>query len=180
MGEAVPPRTPDRNFDGVVNGLSPWLIWFLFGVCVGLLPLLFYGFSLNSVDEGNALIAVGLVLLGLPYILMALMMTFLHDDALAAKPWNVIGALFRLGGSYWMLCLFIVSAFGVAFATFPIARIVRDTHIWIYIFLCLVSWVVVQWTAVVAMRLLGTYYFHRQSLLQWHRGRPRWGVAWRI
>ena len=25
MGDTVPPRTPDRNFDGLFSGLSPWL-----------------------------------------------------------------------------------------------------------------------------------------------------------
>ena len=41
MGETSPPRTPDRNFDGFFNGISPWLIWLVLGVFVGVLPLLF-------------------------------------------------------------------------------------------------------------------------------------------
>ena len=35
MGETRPPRSPDRNFDGFFNGLSPWLIWLILGVSVG-------------------------------------------------------------------------------------------------------------------------------------------------
>ena len=40
MGETVPPRTPDRNFEGFFSGLYPWFIWLVFGAAVGLLPLL--------------------------------------------------------------------------------------------------------------------------------------------
>jgi hypothetical protein len=180
IGEAVPPRTPDRNFDGVFNGLSPWLIWLLFGVGVSLLPLLCYGFSLSSTADGDYLVAIGLLLLGFPYMLMALMMSFLHDHALAAKPWGVIGAVLRLGASYWFLCLFVASALGLAFATFPIAQLMRPGHFWIYLVLCLLCWVVVQWTFIVVMRVLGVYYFHRRDLLRWHRQRPRWGIAWKL
>ena len=38
MGECAPPRTPDRNFDGFLNGLSPWFIWLVLGLGLGLLP----------------------------------------------------------------------------------------------------------------------------------------------
>ena len=36
----------------------------------------------------------------LPYILAALMMSFLHDDPIAPKPWSVIHGIFRLGCSF--------------------------------------------------------------------------------
>ena len=87
MGETSPPRAPDRNFDGFLNGLSPWLIWLCLGVFVGLIPLLAYAWSLSTWAEGSPYLAVALGLLGFPYILMALMMSFLHDDAFAAWPW---------------------------------------------------------------------------------------------
>ena len=32
--------------------------------------------------------------------------------------------------------------------------------------------------AIVAMRILGLYYYRRRKLLRWHRKRPRWGVNW--
>ena len=38
MGETIPPRTPDRNFEGFFSGLSPWLTWLFLGLGVGLLP----------------------------------------------------------------------------------------------------------------------------------------------
>ena len=36
MGECAPPRTPDRNFEGFLHGLGPWLIWMVSGLGVGL------------------------------------------------------------------------------------------------------------------------------------------------
>ena len=71
MGETVPPRTPDRNFEGFFSGLYPWFIWLVFGAAVGLLPLLlsvlFTGFAILS----DPVRAAGLAMLGLPYSLWA-------------------------------------------------------------------------------------------------------------
>jgi hypothetical protein len=39
MGEVVPPRPPDRNFDGLLNGLGPWLVWFTCGATIGFGPI---------------------------------------------------------------------------------------------------------------------------------------------
>jgi hypothetical protein len=179
MGETSPPRTPDRNFDGFFTGISPWLIWLALGVFVGMLPLLFYGFR-SSAPERSTVMSIGLLLLGGPYVLMALMMTFLHDDAFGATPWNVIGAMFRLGGSFGLLCLFIATTFALPLALVAGALLLRDKYIWIYVIVALACWVVMQWTSIVQMRILGTYYFSHRDRLRWHREHPRWGVAWRL
>ena len=121
MGETSPPRSPDRNFDGCFSGISPWFIWLVLGVCVGGLPVLCYWLSLSSPAEANLPVALGLVGLGLPYMLIALMIAFLHDDALAAKPWACIASMFRLGRSYIFVCLFVVAAGVFAAATFLLA-----------------------------------------------------------
>jgi hypothetical protein len=180
MGETNPPRSPDRNFDGCFSGLAPWFIWLVLGVCVGGLPVLYYGLSLSSPAEVNYTAASGMLALGLPYMLIALLIAFLHDDALAAKPWTCIAAIFRLGSSYILLCLFVVAACVAAAATFLVALLLRDKAFWLYIVLAVGCWIVVQWTAIVVMRVLGTYYFHHRDRLRWHREHPRWGVAWRL
>lgn len=180
MGETWPPRSPDRNFDGFFSGISPWLIWMALGVAVGMLPLLYYIYSLNSWASLNALVAVGLLLLGLPYILMAMMMTFLHDHALAANPWNVVSAMVRLGGVYALLCVFVAAALAIAGGIFGAMLLLRANHLGLYILFSLVSWVLVQWTSVVVMRILGTFYHRHRDTLRWHHERPRWGVAWRL
>jgi len=180
MGETIPPRLPDRNFDGFLHGLSPWFIWSVLGLLTGLLPLLVYGLSLSTAADGSFLLALALVLVGLPYIVMALMMTFLHDDPIAATPWGVMGAMFRLGGGYGLLCLFVASALALGAGTFLIALLLRARHFWLYLVACLGCWVLVDWTLIVVMRILGTYYDrHKQSLL-WHHERPRWGVIWKL
>jgi len=180
MGETIPPRSPDRNFDGFFHGLSSWLIWLVLGGLVGLLPVLLYFLSLNKAADGNVLLGLGLVLLGLPYMLMALMMTFLHDDAMAAKPWGVMGAMFRLGGSFGLLCLFIASALALGVGAFLIALLLRADHFLVYLVLCLGCVVALVWISIVVMRILGTYYdSHKESLL-WHHERPRLGVVWKL
>jgi hypothetical protein len=180
MGETIPPRLPDRNFDGFLNGLSPWFIWSVLGLLTGFLPLLLYGLSLSTVSEGRFVVALALVLLGLPYVVMALMMTFLHDEPTAATPWGVIGAMFRLGGSYVLLSLFIAAALALGAGTFLIALLLRAGHFWFYLAACLGCWVVVDWILIVVMRVLGTYYDRHKHALLWHQERPRWGVVWKL
>ena len=51
MGDTVPPRTPDRNFDGLFSGLSPWLIWLVFGGLLGLSPLVLLGLPRKTADD---------------------------------------------------------------------------------------------------------------------------------
>jgi hypothetical protein len=180
MGETHPPRTPDRNFAGFFHGISPWLIWLVLGVSVGVLPLCYYGLSLSSWSDANFLAVTGLLLLGLPYALMALMLTFLHDSPVAATPWNVMGSIVRLGASYGSLTLFVSAALAIAGATCGVAFLVRAHVFWLYVISSFGCWVVVQWTAIVVMRVLGNCYYHNRNTLRWHRESPRWGVAWRL
>jgi len=180
MGDTTPPRTPDRNFDGFFNGLSPWFVGLGLGASVGLLPLLVYRLSRTSEEAWSRPLALLLFLLGFPYILMALLMSFLHDHALAAKPYNVIGAMFRVGSSFLLLCAFALWTVGLSQATFSLALLLRPSHFWIYILACLVCWVAVEWCSIVMMRVLGNYYYQRRELLGWHHERPRWGVAWKL
>jgi hypothetical protein len=180
LGETVPPRAPDRNFDGFLTGLSAWLIWLALGVGVALVPLFLYVLAMGSIAACSVWVLLGLTLLALPYSSMALMMTFLHDDGLAAKPWNVLWALIRVGGSFGLLCLFIAAALALGLASFLIALLLRASHFWFYLLICLGCWLAFHWISFVVARLLGTYYFHRRALLRWHHERPRWGVAWKV
>jgi hypothetical protein len=180
IGETRPPRSPDRNFDGLFNGLSPWLIWLCLGVSVGLSPLLFYVCSLTSAADVRWWIVAGLGLLALPYILLALMLSFLHDDALAAKPWGVLAAFLRVTGTFGLLTLFVAAALGLVVGAFGVALLLRAHFFWLYLALCLGSWVVTVWVSIVVMRVLGTYYHRHSDALRWHRASLRWGVAWRM
>ena len=137
MGETTPPHSPQRNFDGFFNGLSPWLVWFVLGLGVGLLPAAWYVFSKDgeSVSLGIALV---LGLAGIPYILAALMMSFLHDDGLAPKPWAVLLGLIRLGASFWALSVFIGVTVALALGIFALVVLIRSHLYWLYLPLSLV------------------------------------------
>ncbi len=180
VGDTTPPRTPDRNFDGFFSGLSPWFVWLGLGASVGLLPLLTYGVFQTSTEAWSRPLALMLFLLGFPYILMALLISFLHDHALAAKPFNVIGAMFRVGSSFLLLCAFALWTVGLSQAAVSLALLLRPGHFWTYLLTCLVAWVAVEWCSIVLMRVLGNYYYQRRELLGWHHERPRWGVAWKL
>jgi hypothetical protein len=181
MGESAPPRAPDRNFDGFFHGLSPWLIWLFLGVFVGLIPVLAYAWSLSTWAEGSPTIVVALGCLGFPYMIMALMMSFLHDDAIAAWPWSVVLAISRLFASFGALCFFLAGTLALGAASFGLAlAFLRPNFFWLYFIVCLGCWIVVQWIMIVVMRILGLYYYHNKEILKWHGKRPRWGVAWRL
>jgi len=180
MGEMHPPRTPDRNFAGFFHGISPWLVWLVLGVSVGMLPLGYYGSTLRSWSDANVAAVIGLLLLGLPYVLMCLMMAFVHDSPVAAVPWNVIASIVRLGASYFLVAAFVAAALVIAGATCGLVFLLRARVFWLYVASALCCWIVVQWTAIVVMRVLGNWYYHHCYSLRWHRESPRWGVAWRL
>jgi hypothetical protein len=180
MGETVPPRTPDRNFEGFFSGLYPWFIWLIFGTVVGFLPLLLSVFFTGFAILSDPVLAAGLVMLGLPYALMALMMAFLHDHPFAATPMGVIGALIRHGGSFLPATIKVTAILGLAAMTFGLILSLRTGHFWLYVVAALGCWVMAIWTSIVVMRIMGVHYFRHQDKLKWHSQRSRWGVAWRL
>lgn len=180
MGETIPPRLPDRNFDGFLSGLSPWFIWVVMGLTVSLLPFVTFVLSQGGEISTNRLMAFGLLLVGFPYGLMALMLSFLHDDATAAKPSRVLGTLSRFLPSFLGTCIVIVAALGTGAGIFALAFLLRANHFWLYVFACLASWVFAIWIFIAAMRIAGLYYYRRRDGLRWHVDRPRWGVAWKL
>jgi hypothetical protein len=178
-GEASPPRSPDRNLDGLINGLSPWFLWLILGVGIGLLPFAIYRLLVDG-DASSPMVGVGLVALGFPYALMALLLSFLHDETLAATPAAVIGTIMKLLFSFAILCLTTALTLGLAGAAFVGSFALRDSNFGLYVLATLGSWYVMLWSSIVAMRRLGVYYHGRSALLGWQEKRARWGVSWRI
>ena len=171
MGETIPPRTPDRNFDGFFNGLSPWLIWLFLGVAVGMLPAALVRQVSSSEGSGSLLPALGLAFLCLPYILMALLMTFLHDDPLAAKPLAVATALFQLGGSFLLCSMFVGLLIAAGAGAFVLAYLLRSGHFVAYLLATILCWSIVIWISIVVMRVLGNHYHRHRQTLKWNTER---------
>jgi hypothetical protein len=173
MGETVPPRTPDRNFEGFFSGLYPWFIWLVFGAVVGLLPLMLSVLFTDFAILGDPVRAAGLAMLGLPYALMALMMAFLHDHPLAATPMGVIDALIRHGGSFLPAMIKVTAVLGLAAMMFVFVLSMRTGHFWLYLLAALGCWAMAIWTCIVVMRIMGVHYFRHQDRLKWQVCRTR-------
>jgi hypothetical protein len=180
MGETAPPRSPDRNFEGFFRGLSPWVISLVLGLPPSLAPISAYVYTLPSPVDFNGWIALGFGLLGVPYMSIAFMLSFIHDNILAAMPWTVIGAILRVPVSFMRRCLAVVGALLLGIGAFALALVLRAHAFWIYLPVALLNVLLMLAILVVVMRMLGTFYYHHRSTLRWHRASPRWGIAWRI
>jgi hypothetical protein len=167
-GETVPPRTPDRNFEGFFSGLYPWFISLVFGAAVGLLPLLLSALFTDFAILGEPVRAAGLAMLGLPYALMALMLAFFHDHPLAATPTGVLGALMRHGGCFLPAMIKVTAVLGLAAMMFVLVLSMRTGHFWLYVLAALGCWAMAIWTGIVVMRIMGVHYFWHQDKLKWH------------
>jgi hypothetical protein len=177
MGEVVPPRPPDRNFDGLLNGIGPWVVWLTCGATIGFGPLASYLFSRGWGDPVNPLFVAILASVGLPYALMSLMMAFLHEQGMP-RPFAVVGALMRLNVAFLGISAIIGGLGLIVWGTFAAVLMLREGHYWTYILAMLAAECLAQWMAIVAMRVLGVFYHHHASILRWHREKPWWGMTW--
>ncbi len=165
MGDTVPPRTPDRNFEGFLRGLGPWFIWLVLGVGVGFLPLALYAFCAKRSIAAEPLLPLVLVMSGLFYAQVALLMAFLDNGPLAVSPPRVIGAILRHGGSFLPTFLKVSVVLGLGAAAFLLILPLRAGHYWLYLLMALGCWNMAIWGALVAMRILGLHEFHHKNSL---------------
>jgi hypothetical protein len=177
MGEPVPPRPPDRNFDGLLNGLEPWLVWLVLGVPASSLPL---GCAILLADRqllASPWTTFGLVIMGLPYAEASLMICFLHDEPLAATPVRVVRDLARHGSSLLPVTLKAAAILGLGVGAIAMVLRLRGEHFWLYLIAASGCCAIVFWAAVAAMRILGSYYFLHRRALKWHHDRACRGTA---
>ena len=180
MGDTVPPRTPDRNFDGLFSGLSPWLTWLVFGGLLGLSPLvLFAYFEGRPIDE-ESLADHRLCIVGIPYALTSLMLSFLHDAP--GRP--------PLPASSAPCCATVSPSSPSSFKSRPwwaweawpssSRRCCEPAISGLYLATALGCWGLAIWIALVTMRVLGLHYHRNRDRLKWQHADPRWGVSWRL
>jgi len=179
-GETAPPRAPDRNPQGVLEGLFPWFIWFTFGVGVAIIPALFFLPPRTGLNFGQALLSeVSVALFGIVYSSTALLLVFLHDDVLAASPLGVVKAWFQLGGELVRIVTTAAVLLLIGLLPVGVAALLRPHHVWFYLLTVLVCWFVALWCMLVYARVLGLIYHRHAKTLGWRRDDPRWGGSWR-
>ena len=169
-GERTPPRPPDRDLDGLLAGVGSWAAWAVLGAGPGLVPVA-AGYA-AGVRAPGWLLALGLA--GLPYALMAFLLSFLHDEDLAARPGRVLAALARVGPSFLGLSLVVAGLAAAVGGSFAGLLILRDGHFWVYIGASLPGWLSLAWASIVAPQALGAYYYARRDRLRWRRPRAWW------
>jgi hypothetical protein len=179
-GDTIPPRLPDRNFEGLLHGLSPWCNWLVLGVGLGPLPVLLYGIYGDQTMLSRYLLFGGLIVFGLPYLQISLMLSFLNDHTFAATTPGVIRVVLRHGlplAPTILKNLFLAVFWGLLFGlTFSL----REGHFGVYLLMMLACWSVGIGCSIVVLRTLGLCYFHHKDRLKWIRSTPRWGTAWRL
>ena len=171
-GERTPPRPPDRNADGLFTGLAGWLGWLGLGLGVGSIPVAVG----SAAGVRDPILSVALGLIGLPYALMALLLTFLHDEDLAARPWRVVRALGRVGPSFLIVSLVVAGLLGSVGVAFWALLKLRDIHFWVYVLLGFPCWCTLIWMTFVAQHTLGAYYSARKHRLRWRRPEAWWNA----
>jgi hypothetical protein len=179
-GEPIPPRMPDRNFDGLLRGLSPWCVWIIFGIALGPVPFPLYVLWSDQTVPSRYLFIGTLFLLGLPYMQIALMMAFLHDHPLAAFAPCVITVLLRHARSFLPTVLKTLPLVGLPGLAVALTFALREDHFWVYLLLTLACWGLVVWCSIVMLRILGLHYFRQKDSLKWNYSKPRWGISWRL
>jgi hypothetical protein len=174
-GETLPPRPPDRNFDGFFSGLMPWMVW----LALGLLPPLALALLIDPAFFANPPLLIGLAILGIPYATVAFMMCFFHDSPLAATPWGVIAALAKHGFILFPTVFKVTTLTGLTGLVSALTFQMRGSHFWLYLMLHLCNWGIIVWILIVVMRVLGVCYASQKSRMDWQSDHPRWGRAWR-
>ena len=174
VGEIHPPRWPDFEVSSILFGLGRWLWAGFVGGVVGGIPAMIYWIRCGDIDLFDAIILSELLAVGAIYALMALLAAILHEDLLAANPFTVVRAIFRVGWSYAQPCLLAGFAFlppcTVVVAAFKIgAPAVSAFLFWLF-------WLMVLYESMVLFRVLGLFYHRHARVLGWFRGRTRWGV----
>jgi hypothetical protein len=154
--------------------LDRWLWAGVVGVVIGGLPATAYWIYCGDIDVFDAIILVELAAVGAVYGLMAILASILHEDALAANPITVMGALRAVGWSYVPSCLVCGAAVVLAYALFSTAFEVTSPAL--SAFLMYAFWVVALYEAMVVLRVLGLCYCRNAQRLGWFRERTRWGV----
>ena len=171
LGELAQPRSPGWSLSEIGEGLGRWFWALLIGGVVGGLPAMVYWINCGDVDWLDWIVLIDLIVPGLAYAQMALVAALIFESPLAANPFIVVGAIWRLGWAYVTPCLVTGSAVIAIVALFELILLIRDplgqsVAFWGF-------WVVVLYSAMVVLRIFGLFCCRHASSLGWTLDRAR-------
>lgn len=174
LGEIDHPRLPEWDFFGILSGLGRWLWAGVVGFAVGGMPALVYWLNCGDLDLFDRIVLGELAAVGMAYVLMAMTAALLHEDVRAANPITVVQAIRRVGWAYFKPCLLAGAIIALLF--FAMELTLRAPHpvlaaIGLYLF-----WVLVLYSGMIVLRVLGLVYHRHAAQLGWFRTRPQWGA----
>jgi hypothetical protein len=178
LGENDHPRWPEWHPADIAEGICRWLWAFLLGGVMGGVPIAFYWWRTQRLDPVGWALLAALVLFGAGYALMALAASLLHDSLIAANPFTVLAAIFRLGWAYFPPC--VVAAVALLLAGLGIwGLLYKMPSMWLEALALWSFWVLVFYETMVVLRMMGLTYHAHALDLHWFRRRPRWATSTR-
>jgi hypothetical protein len=176
LGENDHPRWPEWHPSDIAEGVCRWFWAGIFGVALGGVPLAQYWLRCGDIDWVDWIVFAELTILGAGYALMALAAALLHDNFIAANPFTVIGAVFRIGWGYVRPC--VVAAAGLGLILLGVwALLYALPNVWTEAIAIWAFWVLLFYVAMVVLRMMGLTYHAHALHLHWFRRRPQWASS---
>jgi hypothetical protein len=176
LGENDHPRWPEWHPADIAEGICRWLWACVMGGVAGGVPIAVYLWRTERMDLVGWALLAGLVLVGAGYALMALAASLLHDSIIAANPFTVLAAIFRLGWSYFRPCgvaaaALVLAGVGVWGLLYKVPNMgIEALALWSF-------WLLIFYMAMVVLRMMGLTYHAHALDLHWFRRRPRWATS---
>lgn len=176
LGENDHPRWPEWQPSDISEGICRWFWAAVFGVVIGGFPVALYWEHCGDIDLFDWVVFIELAMIGAGYTLMALSASLLHDNIIAANPYTVIAAIFRIGWDYLRTCL--VASVALFLAGLALWGLVyKMPAVWAEALSLWAFWVFIFYEAMVVIRMMGLTYHAHALDLGWFRRRPRWASS---
>jgi hypothetical protein len=176
LGEIDHPRWPEWHPADISEGICRWFWAGLFGILLGGIPVAYYWMHCGDIDWFDWIVFAELLIIGVAYAQMALAASLLHENLIAANPITVVTSIFRLGGCYLRPCL--VASSTLALTGLGIWGLLYHLpRMWMEAVALWTFWLVVLYSAMVALRMMGLTYHAHALDLSWFKRRPKWASS---
>jgi hypothetical protein len=176
LGENDHPRWPEWHPIDIAEGIWRWFWAGVLGGVLGGAPIAIYWMRNDEITAAGWMLLGGLAIIGAGYALMALAASLLHESIIAANPYTVIMAIFRLGSAY--IRPSIVAGCALIFAGLGVwGLLYRMPTMWLEALALWGFWAFFFYEAMVVLRMMGLTYHAHALDLHWFRRRPRWATS---